>query len=169
MAGASKLEFKISTATFFSQALEIYMKNQLVGVCGSVGKKELSLFDIKQPVFFADLYWDTILNLVGELSIKFTELPKQLPVSRDLAMVVDGSLKYEQVEQVIRKAKIEKLSGVRLFDVFTSEKLGEGKKSLALNFTFLDEEKTLTDKEIDELMGTIMELLQQDVHAEIRK
>jgi len=169
MLGADKIEFKVSDASSIGQVLEIHMKNQLVGLCGSVSKKELLKFDIKQPVFFADLYWETILASVRELSIKFTELPKQLPVSRDLALVVDGSLKYEQVEHAINKAKIQKLSRVKLFDVFTSEKLGEGKKSMALNFTFLDEEKTLTDKEIDEMMTTIMDLLQQDVHAEIRK
>jgi phenylalanyl-tRNA synthetase beta chain len=170
MLGANdKIEFQVSNAWSIGPVLEIQMKNQLIGLCGSVSKKDLLKFDIKQPVFFADLYWETILASVRELSIKFTELPKQLPVSRDLALVVDGSLKYEQVEHAINRAKIQKLSRVKLFDVFTSEKLGEGKKSMALNFTFLDEEKTLTDKEIDEMMTAIMELLQQDVHAEIRK
>ncbi|HSB92737.1 MAG TPA: phenylalanine--tRNA ligase subunit beta [Flavitalea sp.] len=167
--GADKIRFELSRETAVGQGLDIYMNQQLVGICGSLGKTELAKFDIKQPVFFADLYWETILASIRDLSIKFTELPRQLPVTRDLAMVVDASLKYEQVEQAINKAKIQKLSRVNLFDVFTSDKLGEGKKSMALNFTFLDEEKTLTDKEIDEMMSSIMDLLQQNVQAEIRK
>jgi phenylalanyl-tRNA synthetase beta chain len=64
---------------------------------------------------------------------------------------------------------LNKLKDVKLFDVFESEKLGKDKKSMAVNFTFLDEEKTLTDKEIDSWMSTIMTTLEKELNAEIRK
>jgi phenylalanyl-tRNA synthetase beta chain len=64
---------------------------------------------------------------------------------------------------------LNKLQDVKLFDVFESEKLGAGKKSVAVNFTFLDEEKTLTDKEIDGWMQKIMQNLEKEIGAEIRK
>jgi len=73
------------------------------------------------------------------------------------------------VEKSIFKIKLNKLRQIKLFDIFESEKLGAGKKSLAVNFTFLDEEKTLTDKEIDGWMNTIMSTLEKDLQAEIRK
>jgi phenylalanyl-tRNA synthetase beta chain len=65
--------------------------------------------------------------------------------------------------------RLKKLQDLRLFDVFESEKLGEGRKSIAVNFTFQDTEKTLTDKEIDGWMQSIMKTLEKELQAEIRK
>jgi phenylalanyl-tRNA synthetase beta chain len=101
--------------------------------------------------------------------VEFRELPKQLPVQRDLAMIVESSLTFEKVEKAIQGARVGKLQDIKLFDIFQSEKLGKDKKSLAVSFTFLDEEKTLTDKEIDGMVGRIMDVLEKDLQAEIRK
>jgi len=136
---------------------------------GSVRPDVLKRFDCKQEVFFADFRWDSLLALALRKKIEFRELPRQLPVYRDLAMIVDQSLPYERVEKTIRNVKLDKLQEVKLFDIFESEKLGKGKKSLAVSFTFLDEEKTLTDKEIDGMVGRIMGALEKEVQAEIRK
>jgi phenylalanyl-tRNA synthetase beta chain len=92
-----------------------------------------------------------------------------VPVYRDLAVIVGQSLPYHEVEKAVRGIRLDKLREVKLFDIFESEKLGPGKKSLALSLTFLDEEKTLTDKEIDGMMSRIMGALEKEVHAEIRK
>jgi phenylalanyl-tRNA synthetase beta chain len=84
-------------------------------------------------------------------------------------MVVEKSLHYGEVENIVRQIGLDKLQKVQLFDIFESEKLGYGKKSLAVSFSFLNEEKTLTDKEIDGMMLTIMTALERELHAEIRK
>jgi phenylalanyl-tRNA synthetase beta chain len=136
---------------------------------GPVNPSLLRQFDIKQPVWFADLRWDRLVDLAAEIRIEFRELPKQLPVHRDLAMVVDRSMPFENVERTIRGLRLEKLQEVSLFDIFESEKLGKDKKSLALSFRFLDEEKTLTDKEIDGMVNRIMEALEKGVGGEIRR
>jgi phenylalanyl-tRNA synthetase beta chain len=78
-------------------------------------------------------------------------------------------MKYKEVEDQLNKLRLNKLQDVKLFDVFESEKLGADKKSMAINFTFLDEEKTLTDKEIDSWMTKIMTTLEKELNAEIRK
>jgi phenylalanyl-tRNA synthetase beta chain len=109
------------------------------------------------------------MEMVSGRNIEFRELPRQLPVHRDLAMIVDRSLPYEKVEKAIRSTRLDKLREVKLFDIFESEKLGAGKKSLAVSFTFLDEEKTLTDKEIEGMVNKIMGALEKEVQAEIRK
>jgi phenylalanyl-tRNA synthetase beta chain len=109
------------------------------------------------------------LELASGKSTEFRELPRQLPVYRDLAMIVDKSLPYENVEKAVWGVHLDKLQEVKLFDIFESEKLGAGKKSLAISFTFLDEEKTLTDKEIDIMVSRIMTVLEKEVQAEIRK
>jgi len=78
-------------------------------------------------------------------------------------------MRYKEIRDHLTKLRLNKLQGVRLFDVFENEKLGINKKSMAINFTFLDEEKTLTDKEIDSWMKKIMTTLEKELNAEIRK
>jgi phenylalanyl-tRNA synthetase beta chain len=136
---------------------------------GSVTAKELKRFDIKQPVYYADFNWELLMGMISKESLKVTELPKQLPVKRDLAMIVPKTLPFADVESTVKKVKLDKLQDVQLFDIFESEKLGAGKKSLALSFTFLDREKTPTDKEIDVMMNKIMAALETELKAEIRK
>jgi phenylalanyl-tRNA synthetase beta chain len=83
--------------------------------------------------------------------------------------VIDSNLPYSAIETTIHALKISKLKHIKLFDVFESEKLGKGKKSMALNFTFVDEEKTMMDKEIDQMIQTIIKSIETNLHAEIRK
>lgn len=151
------------------QALYIGKNSKPVVEIGAVKADVLKRFDVKQELFFVDIHWDRLMDLAAERTIEFRELPKQLPVYRDLAMVVDKQLSFEAVEKAVRKAKVDKLQEVKLFDIFESEKLGKDKRSLALSFTFLDEEKTLTDKEIEGFVSKLIQALEKEVSAEIRK
>jgi phenylalanyl-tRNA synthetase beta chain len=90
-------------------------------------------------------------------------------VERDLALVVPKDMKYEQITKEVTNLHLARLQDVKLFDIFENEKLGKEKKSMAINFTFLDEEKTLTDKEIEGWMNKIMTTLEKELGAEIRK
>ena len=145
------------------------MKNEALATICEVNKKTLAKFDIKQPVFYADIKWDKVVALHKKQSISFVEITKFPAVQRDLAVVVDKAVAYEQVDRATRSAKVNKLQAVSLFDVFENEKLGAGKKSMAISFTFLDEEKTMTDKDIDEMMGKIIASYEKELNAEIRK
>ncbi|MDI3318964.1 phenylalanine--tRNA ligase subunit beta [Pinibacter soli] len=136
---------------------------------GTIAKKTRERFDIKQEVLFADFDWKLLRETVAKKRTSFTELPKQLPVQRDLAIIVDKSLPFEAVEKAVKNAKASKLQNVSLFDIFESDKLGTNKKSMAVSFSFLDEEKTLTDKEIDSMMSKIMASVEKELQAEIRK
>jgi phenylalanyl-tRNA synthetase beta chain len=158
-AGNSKLD----------HALEVIANKRPVAKLGTVAAKELKRFDIKQPVYFADFDWGQVINMMSKESLRVSELPKQLPVRRDLAMIVPKTLPFADVESTVKKVKLDKLQGIQLFDIFESEKLGANKKSLALSFTFLDREKTPTDKEIDAMMNKIMTALESELQAEIRK
>jgi phenylalanyl-tRNA synthetase, beta subunit, non-spirochete bacterial len=152
-----------------ANSLEVVVNKKAIVKLGAVSAKELKRFDIKQPVYFADFDWQLIMNMISNESLKVRELPKQLPVRRDLAMIVPKTLPYADVESTVKKVKLDKLQGIQLFDIFESEKLGANKKSLALSFTFLDKEKTPTDKEIDAMMNKIMTALETELQAEIRK
>ena len=149
--------------------LSMSTDTQLLLEAGSVSPALLKQFDCRQELFFIDIRWDSLLELASGKNTEFRELPRQLPVYRDLAMIVDKALPFEKVEKTVLGVQLDKLQEVKLFDIFESEKLGAGKKSLAISFTFLDEEKTLTDKEIDGMVGKIMGALEKEVHAEIRK
>ena len=90
-------------------------------------------------------------------------------VNRDLAIIVNKALPFEAVEKATGNARINKLKSISLFDIFESEKIGIDKKSMAISFTFLDEEKTMTDKEIDGMMNKIIGAYEKELGAEIRK
>jgi len=152
-----------------SEAVEIRQDNKIILSAGEVNSVILQKFDIRQPVFFADIYWDNLVELAGKNTIVFSELPKQVPVNRDLALIVEKSLPFEKIEKAVNSIGLEKLRGVQLFDIFESDKLGKDKKSMAISFTFLDYEKTLTDKEIDGMMNRIMKTAEEELKAEIRK
>jgi phenylalanyl-tRNA synthetase beta chain len=143
--------------------------NQVIAGAGEVKKSILDKFGIKQPVFFAGLNWALLSELASKQTKAVKEISKYPAMQRDLAMIVSKELAWEQVQQSVQKIKLNKLQDIKLFDIFESEKLGAGKKSVAVNFTFLDEEKTLTDKEIDGWMSKIMITLEKDLQAEIRK
>jgi phenylalanyl-tRNA synthetase beta chain len=148
--------------------LSIQANGEKILELGRVNTGLASKFDIKQPVFFGDFYWDVVLKYAGK-QVQVKEIPKYPSVERDLAMVVPKSMKYKEISERIDRLKLNNLKDVKLFDVFESEKLGRDKKSMAVNFTFIDEEKTLTDKEIDSWMSRIMTTLEKELNAEIRK
>ena len=145
------------------------IKNDAVATMGTVSNRILESFEIKQPVYYADLDWAKLMQLNKNLVIRHKDIPKYPAVQRDLSIVVDKSLQYEALEKATFGARVNKLKSVNLFDVFESEKLGQNKKSMAVSFTFLDEEKTLTDKEIDGMMNKIIESYEKELNAEIRK
>ena len=140
-----------------------------VAAYGPVKNPLLRNFDIRQPVYYAEIDWEKFSRYAAAQKIKFREIPKFPSVNRDLAIVLEKTVKFESVEKLVQKLKLSKLLSVKLFDIFESDKLGTGKKSMALSFMFLDEEKTLTDKEIDGWMNRIISTLEKELNAEIRK
>ncbi len=153
----------------FDDHIVYKIKGEIIAGGGEVKKKILEKFGIKQPVFFAGLSWTVLSKLAARQAVAIKELPKYPSVQRDIAMVVPKELAWDKIKQAVQNVKLHKLQDIRLFDIFESEKLGAGKRSMAVNFTFLDEEKTLTDKEIDGWMSKIMAALEKDLNAEIRK
>lgn len=152
----------------FKHAVSVSAGNRILGFVGEVNDATLKQFDIRNPVFYADINWDDLLSIkIKEL--EYREISKFPAVTRDLALVVDKNVSYNQIEGIALSGKIQELKSVQLFDVFESDKLGAGKKSMAVSFIFRDETKTLTDKEIDTFMQKIIASYEASVAAEIRK
>jgi phenylalanyl-tRNA synthetase beta chain len=153
----------------FAIALTASVNNKTLLTVGEVSTAKLKTFDIKQPVYFIDIDWLLLLQLNGAEKITYKEVSKFPAVQRDLALVVDTNVTFESIENVVGKVKNTTLQQVQLFDIFESDKLGKDKKSMAVSFTFLNEEKTMTDKEIDSMMNRLIQSFETELQAEIRK
>jgi phenylalanyl-tRNA synthetase beta chain len=136
---------------------------------GQVTAEKMDRFGIKQPVFYAELDWQLIMDRVLQTRTKIHVLPKFPAVQRDLAMVVDRTLPWSMLESTVQQIGLENLQGIKLFDIFESDKLGVDKRSMAINLIFQHSEKTLTDAEIDGWMQQVMKALASECNAEIRK
>jgi phenylalanyl-tRNA synthetase beta chain len=168
LTGTDDLEWGLSRREKLSNVISVSKNGNELAVFGTVANSELARFDIRQPVYFGDINWELLVKAGGK-PIVVRELPRQMPVHRDLSMVVDRTLQYQLIEDAVRSIGLQKLTDVRLFDVFESEKIGGNRKSLAISFSFLDPDKTLNEKEIDGMMKKIMTVLETKVGAEIRK
>ena len=169
MCGMQHAQIIEAVTDTLTESLQCMVNQQVIATIGKVAATALQQFDIKQPVYFINFNWDTMMELASTVKLKFIEIPKYPTVQRDIAIVVDKSLTFDAIEKATKAANIKKMTSLNLFDIFESDKLGEGKKSMAINFTFLDTEKTLTDKEIDTMMAKITATYQRELQAEVRK
>jgi phenylalanyl-tRNA synthetase beta chain len=167
--GLQNIKYSSPTTEKNGSRFAINSGSYTVGALWSISKERLQTFDIKQPVFFIDLIYPVVIDLFENQKVIYKEFGKFPTVQRDLAVIVDKSIPFGNVESAIKKLSLSRLHEIRLFDVFESNKFGERKKSLAINFTFIDDEKTLTDKEIDDMMEKIMQTVEKEFGAEIRK
>ena len=135
---------------------------------GIVSMKLLKQFDLQQPVYFAELNWTQLMKATRKSEVLFTDIPKHPAVSRDLALLVDSSVEFAQIEQIAHQSEKKLLKSVELFDVYEGKNLPAGKKSYAVNFILQDEEKTMNDKQIDAIMQKLIQNLKKQLGAELR-
>ncbi len=165
----SMLTFRQTADAPFSAALEISTKTGTsLGVIGILGRKTLKMFDIEQPVVYAAIEWEPFFKLARKAKVTYVPLPKTQPVRRDLALLLDTSVRFEDVLQSIRKAGGKLLGEISLFDVYEGKNLPAGKKSYAVSIMLQDPEKTLNDKQIDSAMTKIIDSLKKNLGAELR-
>lgn len=165
--GLNKLQTQPIANDIFGEGMAITVGNETVVEMGVVKKSLAKHFDIKQEVFFADFNWDAIIKLTSG-KIKYTEISKFPEVRRDLALLVDTGVSFEQLYTIAKQSEKSLLKEVSLFDVYEGANLPEGKKSYALSFTLQDATKTLTDEQIDKIMGKIRSNLEKETGAVLR-
>ena len=125
-------------------------------------------FDVELPVLYAEFNWATIKSMISPQSIKVAPIAKFPKVKRDLALLLDQHISFDQLKSAALNAEKQLLREVTLFDVYTGKNIPEGKKSYALSFTLQDEHKTLTDKQIDKIMRKLQETFARDFEAVLR-
>lgn len=166
----SRYEYAQFSNELYSAAIDIQAKGKgkSLGIIGIVLKKLLKAQDINTEVYFAELKWDALMKEIKKHSITFAEMSKFPAVKRDLALLLDKNIQFDQIEKIAYKAERKLLKSVSLFDVYEGKNLPEGKKSYAVNFVLQDEEKTLNDKQIDAIMQKIQKSLESELGAQLR-
>jgi phenylalanyl-tRNA synthetase beta chain len=153
----------------FSAKLTISTRSgKSVGEIGILSQRVLHRFDIDREVVFAQILWKPVFKFASKANVTFAQLPKTQAVRRDLALLIDKTVKFSDVEAAVTKAERKLLRSVELFDVYEGKNLPAGKKSYAICIMLQDTEKTLTDKQIEMSMQRIIDALRKDVGAELR-
>ncbi|WP_394759172.1 phenylalanine--tRNA ligase subunit beta [Flavobacterium sp.] len=165
--GLSKIIASPLNTDVFAEGMVYEMGNSTLVEFGTVKKSILKHFDIKQEVFFADFNWNAIIKQISN-NIKYTEIPKYPEVRRDLSLLLDQSISFQQVFELARRTEKSLLKEVNLFDVYQGDKLPKGKKSYALSFILQDNTKTLTDMQIDKVVGKLIQNFETELSATLR-
>ncbi|MDE6634419.1 MAG: phenylalanine--tRNA ligase subunit beta, partial [Bacteroidaceae bacterium] len=163
------LVFANGECDLFDKSLEIRNRGGKVLVSlGIVAQKIQKQFGLEQPVYYADLNWKQLMKTIRNQKITATDLPKFPAVSRDLALLIDKSVEFAQIESIAYRTEKKLLREVRLFDVYEGKNLPAGKKSYAVNFILQDETRTMGDKQIDAVMQKLIHNLTTQLNAELR-
>lgn len=153
----------------FSKAIEVTTKTgKPLAQMGIVAHSLQKSCDIDQEIYYAEIDFSALMNAVRKNKIEFKEVSKYPAVSRDLALLIDNNIQFEQIEQIAFQSEKKLLKRVELFDVYQGKNLPEGKKSYAVNFILQDENKTLNDKAIDSIMTKLINNLKNKLGAELR-
>jgi len=152
----------------FSEGISLNSNNQMLVNFGVIKKNIAKAHNIDSEVFFADFYWDTILDIIPHKNHILQNISKFPKVKRDFALLLDDVVTFEALKYAAFQTEKSLLKEVSLFDVYTGEKLPKGKKSYALSFTLEDENKTLTDKQIEKVMSKLQQKFENDFGAKLR-
>lgn len=152
----------------FSDAIQFVTQENIIAKIGKVSPQVLDKFDVEQDCFYAEIELETAQKLRSKENFKFLEIPKFNKTRRDLALLVDKNITYNELYKVAENHPSPYLKDINLFDVYEGKNLPEGKKSYALSFELLNEEKTLEDKDINQVMESLIESFKKVFSAELR-
>ena len=161
--------FKEFTSDLYSSALQITDRNEKVyATMGIISNKVLKLAELKAQIFYADINWQLLMKKNSKNIVSYKEISKFPSVSRDLALLLDKKITFQEIEAVAYQTERNLLKKIELFDVYEGNNLPENKKSYAINFTLQDPNKTLTDKQIDKVMKALMNNFKNKLQADLR-
>jgi phenylalanyl-tRNA synthetase beta chain len=166
--GLAKLKASPFKSNVFNEGVMLSMLKTPLVEFGLVKKPILKYFGISHSVLYASFNWDAVIEATKTNSVKFTAIPKYPEVRRDFALLLDDSVTFAEIDTIAMQTEKQLLKDVNLFDVYEGKNLPAGKKSYAVSFTLQDENKTLTDKEIDKIMNKLQANFEKQLGAELR-
>jgi len=154
--------------SLFNYGASLMIENREIGMAGRINSKILRLFDISKEIFYAELNWDLLLKISND-NIVYEEVTRYPEVRRDLSLVLDKTISFEQIRKLAHKQETFLIKEMNVFDLYEGANLGKDKKALAITFILQDKKKTLTDKVIDKAMKNLMDTFENELGAIIRK
>ncbi|OYU95379.1 MAG: phenylalanine--tRNA ligase subunit beta [Bacteroidetes bacterium B1(2017)] len=167
-AGLNQLSMSFEADERFEDATQILIKKKVVAVFGSVNSKLCKKYDLDKGLLYADINLDVLTTLAQDVKFKLKPVSVFPSVRRDLALLLDESISYQQLEKIAAKTEPNLLKQMGAFDVYTGDKIEQGKKSYALSFVLQDDTKTLTDQEIEEVMQKLISNFTKEAGAVLR-
>ena len=165
----SEMQARVVEQEHFAETIGYFAGKKEVAVIGKLKQAILKKHDVQSETFFADIQVDNLLSLVGRKDLVFAEIPKFPEVRRDLSLELDRAVSYSDLEKISFETERKLLKKVNLFDVYQGDKIAQDKKSYALSFTLLDDTRTLTDKDVDKVMGKLTAAFESKLGATLRK
>ena len=162
------METAPAPSDIFSEGITYTLQGKHFATMGTVSGAVLKMFDIKQPVFVAEVSWNTLMTIVGRDKVKYRELPKYPEVKRDLALLLDESVSFADIRKAAFQAEKNLLKSVTLFDVYRGVKILEGQKQYALSFVLQNPEQTLTDEAVERIMDKLLKTFENKFGATLR-
>ncbi len=163
------LEYSVAPSDMYAEGLVYKVAGgKQIAVLGTVSNTLLKEFGIKQPVFAAEISWNTVLKAVKKNKIQYKELPKYPEVKRDLAILLDENVSFAELRKSAFATEKKLLKNVILFDVYKGDKIPQGKKQYAISFTLQDMDKTLNDKSVEVVMEKLLKTFSEKFGAALR-
>ncbi|MFA5326917.1 MAG: phenylalanine--tRNA ligase subunit beta [Prolixibacteraceae bacterium] len=151
-----------------SEGIQYFINGKKLVEFGMVSGKVLKAFGIENPVYYADFSMDVLFVELKNNKVIFAGLPKYPEVRRDLALLIDKSVQFNQLRDLAYRSERKLLQSVDLFDVYEGKGVPEGKKSYAISYILRDEEKTLNDKQIEKIMQKLVSTYERELGALLR-
>lgn len=165
--GLTKTTTQPVESDIFSEGISYYLGKDLIVEFGILKKGILKEFDVKQEVFYAEFNWDNTIKMLSA-KIKFTDINKYPSVKRDYALLINENVTFGEIFNIVKQVDKNIIKDVTLFDVYQGDKIEDGKKSYAISILMEDSSKTLTDSQVEKIMGKIQYQLENNVGAQLR-
>ena len=166
--GIKKLKSLPLSNDIFSEGQQLSVGKHSLVEFGSLKTNALTHFGISQNVFCANFNWDNLLKVINQNTIKFKDISKYPEVKRDLSLLIDEDITFENLYKLAKQSENNYLKDINLFDVYRGDKLENGKKSYSISFTLQDNKQTLKDSQIDKIMSKIQKRFESELGAELR-
>lgn len=166
--GLTKLKVSPIKTDVLSEGITLSLGKTKLVEFGIVKRKILKSFGVSQEILFADINWNNVIEVAKFNKLKFTSITKYPEVKRDFALLLDDKITFEEIHTIAKQSEKKLLKEVSLFDVYQGKNLPAGKKSYAVSFSLQDNDKTLTDKQIDKIMSKLQSSFEKLLGAELR-
>ena len=152
----------------YSEGMQYKLQGKTFATLGTISKKLLKAFDIKQQVYSAEISWPVLFEIVRRNRVKYKEMPRYPEVRRDLALLLDENVPFSELRKTAFQTEKQMLKNVSLFDVYRGDKIPAGKKQYALNFVIQNPDQTLTDSDVEKIMAKILGAFENKHRAALR-